>query len=362
MKKTTIKTIIIGLLLTAGIAKAQNGLENVLVETYYVADANDAANSIGVLPVGSVTYRVYVDMLPHYKFEALYGVAGHPLTITSSTTFFNNEDRGAVTPNLIGVNYWKNNSVALDSWFTVGGTANGHIGVFKTDDDGLTDIVMPNTMLQNTTGVGIALTAQDGMIAGPSENVTFVGINNTGNGDLGVFDGTSQVGGLFTTSNGSVASLNGSYGPDTTTNKLLIGQFTTDGFFCFSLNIQIGTPSGGVQNYVANSPSGAEISIPSLTYCSNTVSVPTIKNETPTSASVYPNPASDNLTVEINGNSVSNSYTIYDMLGNQIIHKSIGTVTGKYTEKVDLSSLSKGMYFIDILQDGVKTIKKISKQ
>ena len=79
------KKIILGasLLILGGIAHAQNGLENIIVEKYYVANAADAAAAdvdatnagyaTGALPVGSVTYRVYADLLPGYKVQALYG-------------------------------------------------------------------------------------------------------------------------------------------------------------------------------------------------------------------------------------------------------------------------------------------------
>src|ERR1700740_452253 len=111
MKKITIKKIVVGSLLTlfAGMTTAQNGLEGIIVEKYYVADANDNANSIGNLPIGAVTYRVFVDMLPGYKFQALYGVTGHAMTIQTSTTFFNNEDRGDVVPDGIAVGYLNDN-------------------------------------------------------------------------------------------------------------------------------------------------------------------------------------------------------------------------------------------------------------
>ena len=69
--------------------KAQNGLENIIVEKYYVSDANDAAANAtgGVLPINSVTYRIYADMLPGYKFQATYGVNGHPLVLTTQHHF-----------------------------------------------------------------------------------------------------------------------------------------------------------------------------------------------------------------------------------------------------------------------------------
>ncbi len=265
MKKIKVLMLSLSLALIGGLSFAQNGLESVIVERYYTANAADASGSIGALPAGSVTYRVYADMLPNYKFEAIYGVAAHNLTISTTTNFFNNEDRGAVTPNTIGSQYYVNNSVALDSWFSVGAAANGQVGVLKSEDNGAANLIAANTMLQNNDGDdGIPLTTQDGMIAGTNQSVTFVGITST---QQNVFNGTSNAGNILTTNNGSIASLSGSYGAfPTTTNRVLIGQFTTDGHFHFNLNVQIGTPSGGTQNYVASSPTGNEISIPSLTF------------------------------------------------------------------------------------------------
>ena len=258
----------LGLALLGGFSYAQNGLENIIVEKYYVSNAADAAGTVGVLPTGSVTYRIYADMLPGYKFQVLYGVPTHALTLSTSTTFFNNEDRGATNANAIANAQLKNNSVALDSWFSVGAAAAGQMGVLKTEDNGAANLlpIVSNPMLKNVDpSAGIALNVQDGIITGTPEGVTFVGLTT----ELDVFDALSQVGNSFTTSNGSIASLNGSTGP-TATNRVLIGQFTTTGVFQFALNVQIGTPSGGTQQYVSSNPVGAEITIPSLTRVPNT--------------------------------------------------------------------------------------------
>ncbi len=269
----------IGLVVAGFYARAQNGLENVVVEKYYVSNAADSSGSAGDLPVGSVTYRLYADMLPGYNFQALYGTGTHTLLISSSTAFFNNSDYGGTTPSISATNVRKN-SALIDSYFSVGGAATGKAGVLKSED---TDGSPGNAqnILQNNDpsasgpiniGTTASLAANDGMIPGSPLAVTFVGINNTGNGDLGVFDGTSLVGGLFTTSNGSVAALGGATGP-TAANRVLIGQFTTTGIFHFELNIQIGTPGGGVQNFVAANPTGAEITASFLT---GTYGVPNI--------------------------------------------------------------------------------------
>jgi hypothetical protein len=243
-------------------AQAQNGLEKIIVEKFYVSNADDSAASVGLLPKGSVTYRIYADMLPGYNFQALYGVNGtnpHELLISTSTKFFNNEDRGATTPNGISLNNTKKNTVMLDSWFSVGATATGKIGVLKTDDtDGA--IVNSDGILANTdTSAGKPLTEADGMVNGSANAVTFVGIGS----ELDMFDNQSQLGSVFKVNDGSIASLGGSKGPNDQ-NRVLIGQFTTDGIFSFKLNLQIGTPSGGTESYVAEKPAAGEIQLPSL--------------------------------------------------------------------------------------------------
>ncbi|HNR19546.1 MAG TPA: hypothetical protein PKN75_07750 [Bacteroidia bacterium] len=84
----------IALLFSAYPTVAQNGLENLIVEKYYISEPNDTNANIdgGVLPLGSVTYRLYADMLPGYRFQAVYGVPGHEMRIET----FNNEDRGTI--------------------------------------------------------------------------------------------------------------------------------------------------------------------------------------------------------------------------------------------------------------------------
>jgi hypothetical protein len=47
-----------GGILAAGSAFSQQGLEKIIVEKYYVSNAEDSIGSMGALPVGSVTYRV----------------------------------------------------------------------------------------------------------------------------------------------------------------------------------------------------------------------------------------------------------------------------------------------------------------
>jgi hypothetical protein len=253
--------IALGMLISANMVNAQNGLESIIVEKYYVSNAADAAGSVGTLPVGSVTYRFYVDMLPGYKFQVAYGTAAHTLSLTTSTTFFNNEDRGAVNPTYTKTQA-RANTVMLDSWISAGAGCAANFGVLKSEDDGVLNVVNSNGILaNNNASAGIPLTTQDGLLAGTPSAVTTVG--QTDAQAAAALDATSQAGSSFVLTDGAWSSLAGAVGP-TATNRILIAQLTTDGVLTYNFNIQIGTPTGGVERYVTSNPTGAEIVIPSL--------------------------------------------------------------------------------------------------
>lgn len=278
----------LGLMLAGMLAQGQNGLENIVVEKYYVSNANDQTVTAGsgglsnTLPAGSVTFRIYADMLPGYNFQALYGVAAHELKLSTTTSFFNEAQFATATPSL-PVTIARQYANILDSYFSVGGTAVGKVGVLKTEDaDG---------SIGNTSGMmtgvdpsaGISPLVQDGMAAGSPAAVTFVGLS-AGTPPLDVFE---TGGSTFSTFNGSIAALGGVSGP-TAANRVLIGQFTTTGVFSFELNIQIGTPTGGTENYVAKNPGAGEISIPSLMQTLNAANAaPTVSITAPSNGSTY---------------------------------------------------------------------------
>lgn len=257
------KNIILGLslVLCAGYISGQ-GLEKVIVEKYYISDARDAAAFGGQLLVGSVTYRIFVDMLPGYRFQAAYGIPGHELRLATTTLFFNNEDKGGIVSSVIPYRNLKDNTVMLDSWLSAGGAAEGSFGILKTMDDGVETIVNEKGILQNSDpGAGIPIKVQDGLIAGMPPKVTSFGIDSI----VDVFKNRT-IGSEFSTTNGSWATMNGAIGPDSIDNKVLIAQITTNGVFTFELNIQIGKPAGGVENYVAKNPVAKEIQLSSLAY------------------------------------------------------------------------------------------------
>lgn len=351
------------MLITGFVSKAQNGLENVVVETYYISNANDASADLdgGVLPVGSVTYRIYADLLQGYKFQAAYGVPGHDLKIATTTLFWNNEDRGSTSPTFSKTNAVRN-TVMLDSWLSVGAACNGNFGIMKSMDDGLNNAVnnySPQVLQNNDPAMGIPLTVQDGFFAGLPEAVTAVGISN----EITVFDNQNDGtnGPLFMTNNGSWASLNGSIG-DPFDNKVLIAQITTNGTLSFELNIQIGTPTGGVENYVASNPVTGEISIPSLTYTSPSIGIftPTTKN---LSFSAFPNPVENNLFINTsNIKSEEVVYSIFDLTGKMVANGLFAVNAQNNIQQIEVDKLNTGLYFIELSVNGISSTQKFIKK
>lgn len=345
------------------IIHAQNGLEKIIVEKFYISNANDSkVNDVGgVLPVGSVTYRVYVDMLKGYKFQSCYGteIPERRLTIATTTKFFNNEDRGARFPTF-NKNSLRQNTLMLDSWLSVGAGCAGHFGVPKYLDDGENTVANADGVLLNADPeAGISLVQQDGLLVGQPQPVIAAGIED----QLALLDDNNEATtGILTTINGLWGAAGGSRGADTTENIVLIGQFTTDGEFSFELNIQLGTPElGGVEQYVAKNPEGLERTIPSLTYpnISSTSEMFEIKT---LDFQIYPNPSNDRITFYMeNITSVKNYYKIYDVFGALVDSGKLTVNSGSIEQTVDVSYLPNNIYLVQVALDGVIKTSKFIK-
>jgi hypothetical protein len=263
--------------------KSQNGLENIIVEKYYVSSANDTADRriSGFLPIGSATYRIFVDMKQGYRFYSAYGKKGHELKIQTTTSFFNNEDLGNNIANVIPRRNLKEGTLMLDSWLSVGLAGENSYGVLKEQDDDVETIVHDKSFLQNANpSAGIPVKDRDGLLLSAVEPFpVFFGIDSMA---TSVFFRKTN-GGLFSTTNGAWGCLGGSVGPDSlTTNRVLIAQLTTDGDLSFELNIQIGKPDGTLEFYVAKNPiPQLETSLPCLIYNSRSSKLTAEKNKKP---------------------------------------------------------------------------------
>ncbi len=251
-------------------AQAQQGLEKIIVEKYYISNDEDEKSTDGALRSGSVTYRIFIDMLPKYRFQAVYGVPGHPMKISTTSYFFNDEENGGATANEISNKDLLKGAVMLDSWISVCAGSENNFAILKGDD--ISSIVNSNQpMLQNTDRQNkISLKTSDGLLlASPLSIASLYGIDSL---QMMFFKKniSTDEGQAFITDNGSWASFGGSIGLDST-NRVLIAQVTTDGEFGFELNLQLGTPYGGVENYVAKDPMNGEILFPGLIYKNDNV-------------------------------------------------------------------------------------------
>lgn len=347
-------------------AAAQQGLEGIIVETYYISNtADEAPNDGGTLPSESVTYRVFVDMLPDYKFQAAYGapsiggVGGHELNISTTTLFFNNEDRGATTPTYTK-NQARGNTVMLDSWLSAGAACVGQMAVLKSEDDGVATNQNNDGLLQNNnSAAGIPLTEQDGMIAGTPVNPTLVGEANSASP---IFDNTNEMsnGSSFVMNDGAWSALTGATGP-TESNRVLIGQFTTNGVFSFKLNIQIGTPAGGVERYVAENPINDEIQFTGLVFTSDVITeTKYIKSEEPL-FSISPNPSADRFNVILNRDLNAVKLRIVDMQGRLIEQRYFNGLTSNQSSEFSVDHLPSGTYLVQVVADGKQSTLRFVK-
>ena len=286
---------ILGLgLMVASSSVFSQGLQGIVVEKYYqanaadVADANSNSGSLVPLTSSSVTYRVYVDMAAGYKFNNIFGNAAHNLTVSSTTGFFNDGSWGVgINPGTQSTTNIKKNTGMIDSWFTTGGVATGKVGVLKSED---TDGTIGNAqaILANNPGGCFGLpingaTGQDGFL--PSSASTYLAPTAEGvpTSVTDILSNASTSGSIVMT-NGSIAALGGIIGA-TSSNMVLIGQFTTNGEFSFALNLQIQNIATGVaENYVSSSPTGAELTHPSLTLVPNVAPTITLAASPSTSA------------------------------------------------------------------------------
>jgi type IX secretion system substrate protein len=78
---------------------------------------------------------------------------------------------------------------------------------------------------------------------------------------------------------------------------------------------------------------------------------------------IYPNPFTSNISIIIQKQNFKQaSFTIKNILGQTVFHKQKNDIISPYTKTIDLSFLSKGMYFLEVIIDGERTVKKIVKE
>ncbi|MEI7801218.1 MAG: T9SS type A sorting domain-containing protein [Bacteroidota bacterium] len=233
-------------------------VKNVIVEKYYISDANDATDTTDgrVLQQGSITYRIYVQLQPGCKLRKIYGDANHALKIMSTDTFYNNIDRPNAYFGYLINNLWfsGNPTLALDSWLTLGLGAKNYSGILKSEDTDGTSIVggMGGLLLNNDANAGVRLTDADGLVYDTVTLGTWLddGFKDISNVDTSIF-GSVNSGTAFI-SNSAYLQQNSGVDGGNASNKILVAQLTTNGELTFELNIEIIDTLGNTIKYVAN--------------------------------------------------------------------------------------------------------------
>ena len=251
--KTLLTTLFLSLF-AAHYVTAQ--LEKVIVEKYYVSDANDATDvDGGGVPVGSTTYRIYVDLKPGTILKRIYGDANHPFSISSSEVFFNNILDGRTFAKDFIKGRYLENTVALDTWLTLGQTAKQgtkyFYGILKdqdtdgsfvggTNNDGGSALVPSGLLINEDSSCGIPLTVADGM-----DTLNSAPTNWQSYGLLDFFSGADSTifGSLVPqsafTSSSFYLSCSGVQGTVADSNQVIIAQLTTLGELAFDINITV---------------------------------------------------------------------------------------------------------------------------
>ncbi len=209
----------------------EGGLEGIIIEEYYVADATDAQGAFGgAIPgpsAGAKTYRIYLDLAPDYKLQIIQGYPTDPISFATTTGFYNATGAGVSFADNFSAFSFGQGPVPLDSYLSLGLAGPSLAGVLKTDDtDGS---IFTNRLQNNVLPVNIV----DGLVPadGGQNSLQTIGAFNL---DAVNVNGANS---LVSTSS-AYFNLDGTRGilPE---NKILVAQFTTDGELSVSLNAQI---------------------------------------------------------------------------------------------------------------------------
>ena len=255
--------IVFSFFLLSNFSKAQ--LQKLVVETYYVSDFNDSTDQIGgKLASGSKTYRIFAKLEPGSKLTKIYGDENHLIRFSSDSVFFNNLDRGKTFGKDLTKNNFKENTVALDSWLTLGMLSKTHAGILKADDKDGSFIGGQNNdggsaeisggLLRNADPIaGIPLTISDGQYLPnlvPSNWADYGFLDPQSGKDSSIF-GSLLAGKEFKSNNAGLQ--NSGVMADASNNQLvLIGQLTTKGNFTFEINLEVINANGSISKYVAD--------------------------------------------------------------------------------------------------------------
>ena len=245
----------------------QAQIEKVFIETYYVSDANDVTDTLGAgpkgLPIGSTTYRIYLDLKKGSKLISIYGNKEHLFKIESDSNFYNNIAGGQSFAFESSRSSYAENTFALDSWLTLGqmsktatvtyfGVPKGSdrngsvVGGMKNNDGGSAEIAK-GLLLNQNNNAGIPITVNDGIDTMKTKisNWLDFGFRDFLTKDDSTIFGSLKPGKIFE-SNNCMLNCSGVSGVIPDSNQVLIAQLTTKGGIkSFELNVELLEPTDG---------------------------------------------------------------------------------------------------------------------
>lgn len=240
---------------------AQAQIQNVLVETYYVSNAADAAvTDGGSVPEGSVTYRVYIQLVQGAKLLGLFADEHHRLYIASDSVVYNNTIDGVSVAKDLNRFRYGENTVALDSWLTLGQmsfsgskTYGGVPKIYDTDGSKVGGTNNDFGILTNADDrAGLPLTEADGMMfmTDLADDSWIVhGFKDEESGKDSTIFASLKADNVFE-SYDFMLRCTGVAGIDSL-NHVLVAQITTQGALEFELNAEVLTADGEIVKYVA---------------------------------------------------------------------------------------------------------------
>lgn len=318
-----------------------------------------------------------------------------------------------------------NPTLALDSWLTLGLGTKYYSGFLKSEDTDGSSIVggMGGLLVNNDPNAGIPLTQADGLV---NDTVTLGawvddGFKDMANVDTSIF-GSLHSGTAFISNSAYLQQNSGVFGGDAL-NKILVAQLTTKGELSFELNIEVIDTLGNIIKYVANGDTllagekvspylkyppvcgctdanylefsenygclnpdscktlivfgcmdpnacnydpNANFNIQSLCcypgYCNDRDLAIVCPDLTQKRLELYPNPANDEMTLEISSDINENiNYFIYDAFGRLLMEKNSSVTKGISLLKIDISNLNTGVYMIRLSKDGTSEGKMFMK-
>ena len=217
---------------------SQNGIDSVFVEKW-------ASFSLKETHEEYITYRIYADLKKGYRLQAIYGINEHPLIVKTSGHFYNHPE-GSVLGTNLGSNTFLKTASYFDSWLTLGSPCKG---LFSSISNINETSISPKFSDRSVKKINLFFskikdfeTLEPQIVIYGNENLS-IALNNSSNLKINQLH-------LINT---SIACMNGVSGLDTN-NYVLLGQLSTNGKLYLELNLQLISPEGKIEKYVARKP------------------------------------------------------------------------------------------------------------